>query len=49
MGAWHEVRFVASSFCCGSVRAWQEVRFVASSFCCCVGARQEVRFVALKI
>ena len=32
MGAWQEVRFVASSFC-GCVGAWQEVRFVASSFC----------------
>ena len=31
VGAWQEVRFVASSFC-GCVGAWQEVRFVASSF-----------------
>ena len=31
MGAWQEVRFVASSFC-GCVGAWQEVRFAASSF-----------------
>ena len=45
VGAWQEVRFVASSFC-GCVGAWQEVRFVASSFCGCVGAWQEVRFVA---
>ena len=31
MGAWQEVRFVASSFC-GCVGTWQEVRFVASNF-----------------
>ena len=43
VGAWQEVRFVASSFCC--VGAWQEVRFVASSFCGSVRAWQELRFI----